>query len=124
MADPRKRFVTHTSKNVDCPLRQNPRALISGLAPSAVLFPIMSAEELGLLIDINAGPSTGHDEYEQTRLFYDSNEQMKGGDCLRSTVISEPTLETKWDKFSYIGLTEGTFKSRYYGHTNSFSQEK
>ena len=58
MTDARKRFVTHTSKNVDCPLRQNPRALISGLAPSAVLFQIMSAEEFGLLIGINAGSTS------------------------------------------------------------------
>ena len=47
-----------------------------------------------------------------------------GGNCLQSTVIYQATLETKDDEFTYIGLTEGTFKSRYYGHTNSFSHEK
>ena len=55
MADAEKGFVTRASKNADCPLRQNPRAVISALAPSAVLFPFMSAEEFGLLIGINAG---------------------------------------------------------------------
>ena len=46
MVDAEKVFITRASKNEDCSLRQNPRALISALTPSAELFPLMSAEEL------------------------------------------------------------------------------
>ena len=45
------------------------------------------------------------------------------GECLQSTVVYEATLITDSDEFSYIGLTEGTFKKRFYGHSSSFKHE-
>ncbi len=46
------------------------------------------------------------------------------GSCLESTVVYEATLDTNTaQSYTYIGLTEGTFKSRFYGHSNSFRHE-
>ena len=39
-------------------------------------------------------------------------------------MVYESTLKTTdGTEFSYIGLTEGTFKKRFYGHVNSFKHE-
>ena len=46
------------------------------------------------------------------------------GQCLKSAVIYEATLDTAAAQFKYIGLTENTFKSRYSSHTSSFRHEK
>ncbi len=46
------------------------------------------------------------------------------GNCLDSTVVYEATLNTgAAQSHTYIGLTEGTFKSRFYGHNNTFRHE-
>ena len=47
------------------------------------------------------------------------------GNCLISTVVYEATLETdSGQPYTYIGLTEGTFKTRLYGHHYDFKHEK
>ncbi len=48
------------------------------------------------------------------------------GKCLTSSVIYQATV-TRQDNHkdeTYVGLTEGTFKTRYYCHMNSFKNEK
>lgn len=46
------------------------------------------------------------------------------GECLVSSVVYEATVATTKENYRYIGLTEGTFKSRYGGHKQSFNHEK
>ncbi len=46
------------------------------------------------------------------------------GKCLESSLVYEATLTTEQDSSKYIGLTEGTFKTRYNGHQQSFNHEK
>ncbi len=47
-----------------------------------------------------------------------------GGKCLTQSVIYEATLKTSSDVHTYIGLTEGPFKTRYNGHKQTFRHEK
>ena len=42
------------------------------------------------------------------------------GHCLEEGIIYEATVKTSNDDKKYIGLTEGTFKRRLYGHRQSF----
>ena len=44
------------------------------------------------------------------------------GKCL--SVVYMATLRTENEKHHYIGMTEGTFKERYNGHTSSFRLER
>lgn len=44
--------------------------------------------------------------------------------CLQRSVVYEATLNTGNETFTYIGLTEGTFKARFSNHTNSFRHDK
>lgn len=46
------------------------------------------------------------------------------GECLVSSVVYEATVTTAEDKHRYIGLTEGTFKTRFNGHKQSFNNDK
>ena len=46
------------------------------------------------------------------------------GQCLTSSVIYEATLKTDNMAHTYIGLTEGTFKTRFNGHKQTFRHEK
>ena len=48
------------------------------------------------------------------------------GNCLTPSVIYQAsvTRDDTQTKESYIGLTEGSFKTRFYCHTNSFKNEK
>ena len=46
------------------------------------------------------------------------------GKCLTQSVIYEATLKTCNDTFTYIGLTEGPFKTRYNGHKQTFKHDK
>ena len=45
--------------------------------------------------------------------------------CLGECVVYQATIVTEDDRpdESYVGLTEGTFKSRYLNHTSSFRNE-
>ena len=42
------------------------------------------------------------------------------GQCLEEGIIYEATVKTSTDEKKYVGLTEGTFKRRLYGHRQSF----
>ena len=42
------------------------------------------------------------------------------GQCLEEGIIYEATVKTSSDEKKYVGLTEGTFKRRLYGHRQSF----
>ena len=42
------------------------------------------------------------------------------GQCLEEGIIYEATVRTSSDEKKYVGLTEGTFKRRLYGHRQSF----
>ena len=46
--------------------------------------------------------------------------------CLTSSVVYQATVtrHDNQEEETYIGLTENTFKSRYYGHTSSFRNVK
>ena len=49
------------------------------------------------------------------------------GECLTESIIYQATLSSNNEnsqKFRYIGLTEGNFKSRYNGHLQSIRNEK
>ena len=46
------------------------------------------------------------------------------GKCLQETVIYKATVTTDTTKKTYIGLTEGTFKDRFYGHTSDFNHSE
>jgi hypothetical protein len=46
------------------------------------------------------------------------------GQCLQSAVVYEAAVTTKDALYDYIGLTEGTFKTRYSAHASSFKHEK
>ena len=46
------------------------------------------------------------------------------GNCLQSTVVYEANINTKDIKYNYIGLTEGTFKTRYSSHVSSLKHDK
>ncbi|XP_063692277.1 uncharacterized protein LOC134824333 [Bolinopsis microptera] len=46
------------------------------------------------------------------------------GKCLSKSVVYMATLRTENEKHHYIGMTEGTFKDRYNGHTSSFRLER
>ena len=49
------------------------------------------------------------------------------GNCLANSVIYQATISCNsknTQHFRYIGLTEGTFKTRYNGHLNSIRHEK
>ena len=46
------------------------------------------------------------------------------GKCQQTSVIYEATIKTNGNSFKYIGLTEGTFKKRFYSHRASFCNEK
>ena len=45
------------------------------------------------------------------------------GNCVVSTVVYKATVTTNEDTRTYIGSTEGDFKSRYNNHTHSFRTE-
>ncbi len=42
------------------------------------------------------------------------------GKCLTEAVVYKATLRTKDKTYTYVGMTEGTFKSRYTSHGSSF----
>ena len=42
------------------------------------------------------------------------------GKCLEEGIIYEATIKSSSDEKKYVGLTEGTFKRRLYGHRQSF----
>ena len=42
------------------------------------------------------------------------------GNCLQSTVTYEGTLKTENEEYPYIGITEGSFKTRFNDHNKSF----
>ena len=49
------------------------------------------------------------------------------GECLQSAVVYEATIDagtTTITQYKYIGLTEGTFKTRFNAHASSFRHEK
>ena len=47
------------------------------------------------------------------------------GKCLTSSIVYRATLRSETGKeHQYIGMTEGTFKQRFYGHTSSFRNEE
>ena len=48
------------------------------------------------------------------------------GNCLSESVVYQAVVKDNGgdNTRTYIGLTEGTFKQRYYGHTSSFKHEK
>ena len=46
------------------------------------------------------------------------------GKCLTQSVIYEATLKTSSDTETYIGLTEGPFKTRFNGHKQTFTHDK
>ena len=46
------------------------------------------------------------------------------GNCLIQSLVYEAELSTPQDRFHYIGLTEGTFKDRWYKHKTSFNRER
>ena len=48
------------------------------------------------------------------------------GKCLTESVVYQATVTRKdnQQKETYVGLTEGTFKTRYNNHTSSFRNEK
>ncbi|KAL5252284.1 hypothetical protein ACHWQZ_G015157 [Mnemiopsis leidyi] len=43
------------------------------------------------------------------------------GECLKTAVVYEATLQTEETQYQYIGLTEHTFKARYNAHKSSFN---
>ena len=43
------------------------------------------------------------------------------GHCLDQGVIYEATVKSETETKKYVGLTEGTFKRRLYGHRQSFN---
>ena len=45
------------------------------------------------------------------------------GECLKTAVVYEATLQTEETQYQYIGLTEHTFKARYNAHKSSFNNE-
>lgn len=45
------------------------------------------------------------------------------GECLKTAVVYEATLQTEEAQYQYIGLTEHTFKARYNAHNSSFRNE-
>ena len=47
-----------------------------------------------------------------------------GGKCCERTVIYKAEIEIGNQVKNYIGCTEGEFKTRYNGHTDSFRNEK
>ena len=48
------------------------------------------------------------------------------GNCLTESVVYQAIVKNNRsdNTKTYIGLTEGTFKQRFYGHTSSFKHEK
>ena len=42
------------------------------------------------------------------------------GKCLEEGIIYEATIKSNSDEKKYVGLTEGSFKRRLYGHRQSF----
>ena len=48
------------------------------------------------------------------------------GNCLTESVVYQAVVKNNRsdNTKTYIGLTEGTFKQRFYGHTSSFKHEK
>ena len=48
------------------------------------------------------------------------------GNCLTESVVYQAVVKNNRsdNAKTYIGLTEGTFKQRFYGHTSSFRHEK
>ena len=42
------------------------------------------------------------------------------GKCLEEGIIYEATIKSNSDEKKYVGLTEGSFKRRLYGHKQSF----
>ena len=48
------------------------------------------------------------------------------GNCLTESVVYQAVVQNNWsdNTKTYIGVTEGTFKQRFYGHTSSFKHEK
>ena len=48
------------------------------------------------------------------------------GMCVSECVVYQATVTTEddWPNESYVGLTEGTLKSRYLYHTSSFRNER
>lgn len=46
------------------------------------------------------------------------------GQCLTDSLVYMATLSTDNDKYSYVGMTEGTFKKRFAGHGTSFRHER
>ena len=52
------------------------------------------------------------------------NECPLDGKCLTEAIVYKATVCSMSTVKQYIGLTGGTFKSRYYNHTKSFRQQK
>ena len=46
------------------------------------------------------------------------------GNCLNECVIYKATATSNKETRTYIGSTEGPFKTRFYGHTSDFNNEK
>ena len=46
------------------------------------------------------------------------------GNCLVESVIYKATLKTEKENFEYIGATEKAFKTRFYNHKKTFTNEK
>ena len=46
------------------------------------------------------------------------------GQCLKSAVVYQATVNTEATRYDYIGLTEETFKKRYNSHVTSFRHER
>ena len=44
------------------------------------------------------------------------------GTCQRSAIIYKATVTSPQGKKEYVGLTENTFKSRFYGHTHDMKE--
>ena len=72
-------------------------------------------------------PSTSKDEEEGDEVCNcrRKNECPLEGKCqIKSVVYKAEVKTTAGNTFTYIGLTKNKFKERYYGHTNSFRNEK
>ena len=46
------------------------------------------------------------------------------GKCLTDALIYKATLSTSSEEYSYVGMSEGTFKKRFNNHTASFRLER
>ena len=69
---------------------------------------------------ILSNTTTTTTEPERTCNCRQKNDCPLDGNCLKSGIVYEAVITTPSETFSYIGLTEGKFKTRYSNHKHSF----